>query len=452
MSDTAYPSNAAYPSDAAYPADADPADAVIDDVTDAPIATPLTEPADGTPVVVMTQADLYEVIETLRSGTGPIAVDAERAGGYRYSQGAYLLQFRRAGSGTHLIDPIPLPDLSALGEALTDTEWVLHAAGQDLPCLAELGLAPAQLFDTEVAARLLGKPRVGLGALVENELGLALAKEHSAADWSKRPLPESWLRYAALDVEVLVELRDILETQLRQRNRWDWAQEEFEYLRITPAKPTKPDRWRRTSGIHRLRTPTQLVLVRELWLERDRIARARNTAPQRTLADAAIAAAASANPPSRELLAKLPAFSGRNAQRNLDAWWNALQRARAMTGDQLPDRVLSSSGPPAYRSWPDHNPAAASRLSQARAVLATLTDQVGVAAESLLTPATVRLLCWEPPEDLGELSIADALEELDARPWQIALCVGPLSVAFCQLRDKPEILRPTPPIPAATPM
>ena len=91
---------------------------------------------------------------------------------------------------------------------------MLHAASQDLPCLAEIGYRPRRLFDTELAGRLLGYPRVGLGTLVEEVLGLALEKSHSAADWSTRPLPSEWLLYAALDVEVLVELRDALAQQL----------------------------------------------------------------------------------------------------------------------------------------------------------------------------------------------------------------------------------------------
>src|SRR5665811_474404 len=93
--------------------------------------------------------------------------------------------------------------LKIVDEALSGVEWILHAASQDLPCLSELGMWPDKLFDTELAARLSGLPRVGLAAVIENLLGLGLAKEHSAVDWSTRPLPQSWLGYAALDVEVL---------------------------------------------------------------------------------------------------------------------------------------------------------------------------------------------------------------------------------------------------------
>src|SRR5579863_1866182 len=178
------------------------------------VSVPLLEPKDGLPPLISTDEALAEATDRLRAGTGPVAVDAERASGFRYGHRAFLVQFRRRGAGTVLIDPIACPDLSAIDAILADAEAVLHAASQDLPCLADLGYRPRRLFDTELAGRLLGYPRVGLGPLVETVLGLALEKGHAAADWSTRPLPEDWLRYAALDVEVLVDLRDALAAQL----------------------------------------------------------------------------------------------------------------------------------------------------------------------------------------------------------------------------------------------
>ena len=171
------------------------------------------------PDVVVDERRLVEAGRAIAGGTGPVAVDAERASGHRYGQKAYLVQLRRAGSGTWLIDPMACPDLGPVAEGIGDAEWVLHAATQDLPCLAQVGLRPAKLFDTELGARLVGLPRVGLGAAVEHYLGLSLAKEHSAVDWSTRPLPEPWLRYAALDVEVLVELRDAVAADLAAQSK-----------------------------------------------------------------------------------------------------------------------------------------------------------------------------------------------------------------------------------------
>ncbi len=187
----------------------------------------------------------------LAAGTGPIAVDAERASGYRYGQRAYLVQIRRNGSGSFLVDPVAFDDLSPLAEAINDAEWVLHAASQDLPCLSEIGLRPRELFDTELAGRLLGHPRVGLGAMTESVLGIGLEKGHAAADWSTRPLPEDWLRYAALDVEVLIDLRDALAAELDEAGKTEWARQEFAAIAAAPPAAPRVDPWRRTSGMHR---------------------------------------------------------------------------------------------------------------------------------------------------------------------------------------------------------
>ena len=235
---------------------------------------------------------LRAAIEVLATGAGPVAVDAERASGFRYGHRAFLVQFRRQRAGTVLIDPVACPDLSELDAALADTEAVLHAASQDLPCLAELGYRPRRLFDTEIAGRLLGCPRVGLATMVESMLGLGLEKSHSAADWSTRPLPEEWLRYAALDVEVLVELRDTLARQLAGQGKLEWARQEFEAVLAAPPATPRADPWRRTSGIHRVRNRRGLAIVQELWLERDKIARRRDMSPTKVLPDSAIVEAA----------------------------------------------------------------------------------------------------------------------------------------------------------------
>ncbi|HTY27834.1 MAG TPA: ribonuclease D, partial [Mycobacterium sp.] len=174
---------------------------------EAPDAIPLLHPAEGVPPVSVTVDEIAAAAERLAAGTGPFAVDAERASGFRYSNRAYLIQIRRTGAGTVLIDPVnhgssPIDVLEPVAHVLAEDEWILHAADQDLPCLAEVGLRPPSLYDTELAGRLAGFERVNLAAMVQRLLGLGLAKGHGAADWSKRPLPADWLNYAALDVEV----------------------------------------------------------------------------------------------------------------------------------------------------------------------------------------------------------------------------------------------------------
>ena len=243
------------------------------------VVEPLLVPRDGLPPLVDTASALQAATEALAAGTGPVAVDAERASGFRYGHRAFLVQLRRGGAGTVLIDPVACTDLSGLDAALADTEAVLHAASQDLPCLADLGYRPRQLFDTEIAGRLLGYPRVGLATLVETILGLGLEKSHSAADWSTRPLPAEWLRYAALDVEVLVELRDALASQLEEQGKAEWARQEFAAVLAVPPPGPRTDPWRRTSGIHRMRNPRQLAAIRALWEARDHLARERDIAP-----------------------------------------------------------------------------------------------------------------------------------------------------------------------------
>ena len=400
---------------------------------------PLLEPRDGMPPLVTSAADLAAATAALGAGSGPVAVDAERASGFRYGHRAFLVQLRRQGAGTVLIDPVACPDLSALDVALADTEAVLHAASQDLPCLSELGYRPRRLFDTEVAGRLLGCPRVGLATMVESMLGLGLEKTHSAADWSTRPLPEEWLRYAALDVEVLVELRDVLAQQLTEQGKIEWARQEFaaELAAAEQPQPPRADPWRRTSGIHRVRTRRGLAIVRELWLERDKIARRRDLSPTKVLADAAIVEAARVMPTGPEELTAIAGFSSRSARRHLPEWLRAVGRARAM-----PDRALPTAsappgeGPPPAHRWQDRDPEAAKRLTAARAVVAALADSHNLPAENLVPPDAVRRLSWQPPESLSPESVGADLARYGARPWQVELTAVPLCRALLRILEK----------------
>jgi ribonuclease D len=405
----------------------------------APDIQPLLEPRDGIPAVVEDDDALAATVAAFAAGTGPVAVDAERASGYRYSGRAYLVQLRREGAGTTLIDPISCPDLSALDEAIGDAEVVLHAASQDLPCLAEIGFRPRRLFDTELAGRLLGYERVGLGTMVEVVLGLRLEKGHSAADWSNRPLPEDWLRYAALDVEMLIELRDVLHAELEESGKLEWALEEFAAILAAPAVQPRSDPWRRTSGIHRVRSLRGLAVVRELWLLRDDIAQAADLAPGRVLPDSAIVQAALDQPRTTKALTEIAPFVGRSARRHLHEWLNAVSRARAMPDLDLPQPVGPGDGPPPANRWADRDPAAAKRLAAARAVVAALADEHRMPTENLLQPDAVRRLTWEPPEEITDESVASRLRGLGARLWQIELSARPLAKALQRLETKGEL-------------
>jgi ribonuclease D len=396
----------------------------------------LTEPREGLPPVIVTPEELAAAVRRLADGSGPVAVDAERASGYRYGQRAYLVQLRRAGAGTVLIDPIACPDLSGIDAALAGVEAVLHAASQDLPCLAEIGYRPRRLFDTELAGRLLGYPRVALGTMLEELLGYRLAKEHSAADWSVRPLSEEMLTYAALDVEVLIELRDVLAEQLAEQGKTEWARQEFATEAAALPPPPRADPWRRTSGIHRVRSRRGLAVVRELWEARDAVARDADLSPRRVLADQAIIEAArtlAAGPtPSRPALDKINGFRARNARRHTARWLTAVLRARQLGDDDLPEvtGAATVTGPPPAHRWPERDPDAAARLAAAREAVTAIAEAHHLPTENLLAPDAVRRLTWEPPDPATPETVAAALAGYGARPWQAALTAGPLATAL----------------------
>ncbi|MFJ4682803.1 HRDC domain-containing protein [Streptomyces sp. NPDC091377] len=392
--------------------------------------TPLLAPREGIPPVIADATSLAATVAAFAAGSGPVAVDAERASGYRYGQRAYLVQLRREGAGTALIDPIACPDLSGLGEALSGTEWVLHAATQDLPCLREIGMLPSRLFDTELAGRLAGFPRVGLGAMVEGVLGYQLEKGHSAVDWSTRPLPEPWLRYAALDVELLVDLRDALEQELDRQGKLDWARQEFDAIATAPPPEPRKDPWRRTSGMHKVRRRRQLAVVRELWETRDRIAQRRDVSPGKVLSDTAIVEAALALPVGVQALSALGGFGQRMGRRQLEQWQAAVDRARALPESRLPQPGQAVTGPPPPRAWADKDPVAAARLSAARAGVTELAEGLGLPQENLISPDTVRRVCWEPPVPVGVGAVGDALAGYGARAWQVELVAPVLVRAF----------------------
>ncbi len=398
----------------------------------------LREPADGVPDPVVTADGLADLVARMSSGHGPVAVDAERASGYRYSQRAYLVQLRRAGARTALVDPIPLPDLSSLNAALADAEWILHAANQDLPCLAEIGLVPNRLFDTELAGRLLGEERVALGTMVEQHLGVRLEKGHSAADWSTRPLPRDWLAYAALDVELLIPLREALAELLNASHKQDWAAQEFEAIRTAPPGPPRVDPWRRTSGIHALRNPRQLAVVRALWTARDEYAAQRDVAPGRLLPDAAVIDAARTMPKDAKQLAAMPTFRGPRQRRQSARWFGAVQAAMQLPGEELPppNGTVADAIPPSSR-WRDRDPEAARRLAAVRAVIAELAGLHTVLAQNLLASDVLRRLAWEPLTPVEEASVRARLSTLGARPWQIEVCAPPLVAALQAAADSP---------------
>lgn len=375
----------------------------------------LSEPLEGVPDVVDSQPGLEAAAQQLADGHGPVGMDAERASGFRYGQRAFLLQLRRPGTGTVLLDPVGIEDFRPLAEVLTGTEWILHAATQDLPCLAELGLRPDAIFDTELAARILGLPKVGLASLTEELLGVSLAKTHSAADWSRRPLPEAWLKYAALDVELLHDLQDELLVRLEEAGRRGWAEQEF--VALLDFKPrVHPEPWRRTSGMNKIRDPRKAAIVRGVWGAREELAEQVDRSPGRILPDAAIVAAAQQEPKNLKALSEIPEFA--RYRRRLIQWWRAIEAVYALAEEDLPGRP-DPVIPPPKRTWERKNPDAAQRLFVVREFIVSRAEELGIPPEVLIAPDLVRRLAWEPPDRIDEAKIAEVLSDAGARDWQV---------------------------------
>ncbi|MBN9210676.1 MAG: ribonuclease D [Microbacterium sp. 71-36] len=393
-------------------------------------------------IVIEDAAGLAAASQSLSSGVGPVAVDVERASGFRYSQRAYLIQVFRREAGVFLFDPSTIEDFSPLQEAIGDVEWVFHAASQDLPSLRERGLEPPVIFDTELGSRLLGHERVGLGAVVEETLGITLAKAHSAADWSTRPLPASWLEYAALDVEHLVDVRDKLAQELDEQDKTEFARQEFQAVLEREPKPPRDDPWRRLSGLHTVRGRRSLAVARSLWQAREDYAREQDVAPGRLVPDRALVAAVLADPQSKQALAGVKEFNGRASRTQLDRWWNAIVAGREAT-DLPPDRVPSDTLPPP-RAWVDRNPEADRRLKAARPAVEARAEELRMPTENLLTPETLRRVAWTPPAELSVEAVSAALADLGARPWQIEQTAQVIADSFvASLNADPDAAEPT---------
>lgn len=428
-----------------------PADQVVDDVTEAEELPVLALPRDGVPPVVDTPEALRATCEALGRGTGPIAVDAERAQSFRYSAKSYLFQLRRTGSGTHIIDPVAFEDAPEVWgefvEAMRGPEWVIHAASQDLPCLATAGLLPTQVFDTELAGRLLGLPKVGLGALIERYFGQRLLKEHSAADWSRRPLPEDWLVYAALDVELLIELRELQVAELTEAGKLEWALQEFAHLAAHAGDPApdRSERWRRTNGLHQVRTPLGMALVRELWDERDLLAERYDLSPSKVLIDRAITelaagvkgSGAQATLPTRATLRTIDGFKRRNARRFENNWVGAIDRVGQLPRHELPPVRVPHEGPPQPRSWEHREPETWARWNAVRPATQDLAEQLKLPTENLISPDTVRRVVWQPPAEVTVESVDALLAQHDARPWQRELVAPVITEALLRAAAPP---------------
>ena len=412
---------------------------------EARIVTPLLVPAAGTPPVIADEDSFKSALTELAKGAGPFAVDAERASGYKYSARAYLIQIKRNGGGLHLIDPIPFGPghqlFKELNELLNTDEVILHASTQDLPCLRELGINPKLLFDTELGGRIAGLPRVGLGPLLEAHLDVLLAKEHSAVDWSVRPLPLDWLNYAALDVELLIELRNIIAQLLIDAKKLQWAEAEFAAILAAPPNPPRVDPWRRTSGMHKIRKRNQLAIIRALWNVRNQIAESLDVSPGKLLNDAAIVELAMNPPTNKREFDKVLRPIGLRARwkENLDIWLAAIAAAVALPESDYPEMRAAGDSMPPTKIWKERFPEKYAPFTHARAAVELRAAELNIPVENLISPDVVRKLVWKLSSDVT----TDALE-LGARPWQVAEIADLVAAALLEreplvLPDAPEV-------------
>ena len=413
-----------------------------------PAAVPLLAPAQGVPDVIETSEKFESALDQLRKGDGPFAVDAERASGYKYSARAYLIQIKRTNGGLHLIDPIafgPGHELFVkLNDLLNTDEVILHASTQDLPCLREVGLNPSRLFDTELGGRIAGLPRVGLGPLLESLMGVTLAKEHSAVDWSTRPLPKEWLNYAALDVELLIELRQKIYELLNASNKWKWAEAEFESILIAPPAPPRIDPWRRTSGMHKIKKRDQLVVIKNLWHARDEIARAADVSSGKLLNDAAIIEFAIHKPLNKKDAEKALRPIGMRARwlENMSTWLSATEAALNTPEDQWPPMKSGADTLPPLKLWRERFAEKYAPLTHARFAVESVAQELSIPAENLISTEIIRRLCWAPPADslqnLNVDAVCEAMLNLGARQWQVEV-VAPLVAAALLEREPREV-------------
>ena len=422
-------------------------------MSDEIVAIPLLQPSAGTPELIDTEDSFRQALQELAKGSGPFAVDAERASGFRYSARAYLIQIKRTDGGLHLIDPIPFGPghqlFTELNELLNTDEVILHASTQDLPCLRELGINPAKLFDTELAGRIAGLPRVGLGPLLESIMGVLLAKEHSAADWSARPLPKEWLTYAALDVELLVELRNHMYAILEDAKKLPWALEEFASILKAPPAPARVDPWRRTSGMHKIKRRDQLAVIKSLWIARDAVAAKHDIAAGKLLNDSAIVELAITVPTNKKEFEKCLRPLGLRARwlENLALWLDSIATAVALPEDQWPAMRTNADTLPPIKLWRDKFPEKFAPLSHARAAIELISQENQIPVENLITPEHVRRICWKPPigatSTLSITEVEKALSELGARQWQIDLVAPALAAALLEREPIPvEVAEP----------
>lgn len=284
------------------------------------------------PTIINTQPAFDEFVRSLAQQS-IIAVDTESNSLYVYQEQVCLLQFTDANGDT-IVDPFADIDISALGDVFAnpDIEIIFHAAEYDLICLErDFGFAFENIFDTMIAARILGRKKVGLGSLLEEEFDVHLAKNKQRANWGIRPIPRDMLHYAQMDTHYLIELRNRLKKALHASGRWSLAEEDFARARqvTQPVSPPRETMCWRVKGVREL-SSSQRAVLQSLCEYRDDMAQRHNRPHFKILSDRTLLTIAEHQPENREQLALMPGMSRgqmrRYAKGLLRAVTNGLQR------------------------------------------------------------------------------------------------------------------------------
>lgn len=296
---------------------------------------------------VKTQEQFRHVLEVLVPASR-VAIDIEADSLYHYFEKVCLIQIS-TDSETFVIDPLAVRDLSQLAPIMEDSgiEKAFHAASYDIYCLRrDYGFTFRNIFDTHLAAQLMGYELLGLDALLESLLGVMHSKRRQRDDWSRRPLEPGQLEYAAMDTHHLLQLRDLLQAQLVEKGRLSWAQEEFNALAEleTAEREFDPDGFWRIKGIRDLQ-PAHLVVLRALFLLRDRYAREMDVPPFKVMNNSVLIDLARRPPQAPREMFGRRGVSYRVARRYSGEIYRTIERARSEDPSSLtlPPRGIGKS-------------------------------------------------------------------------------------------------------------
>jgi ribonuclease D len=362
-----------------------------------------------TPIYLDTASTVDAFVDSI-AGTPILALDTEGASFHRFVDRIYLLQLSTREK-TAIIDPIPIGRPVGLGRLLENpaVEIVFHDADYDLRLLhQDYGWHARTIFDTRIAAQLLGLRAFGLAALLERYFGVKLDKKHQRADWSMRPLPQGMLDYAAQDTIHLLELRDRLKADLERTGRWDWAREEFALLEGTrwPDEDSAAA-FLRLKGARDL-TRRELAILRELVPWRDGVARQLDRATFRVVGNEQLIEAARARPTTRDALAAIKGMPRGMIEARSDEILGAVQRGLAVPDAELPRF-------PKTARW-DRDPDFDARTSALKTVRDAAADRLELDPGVLCARDRLEAVARKNPSSRAELESIS-----DLRRWQVAV-------------------------------